>query len=107
MNGIRSGRCMLKTTRPTVVSMSFLSSSWISAPDDVLIVELLGEVHEAAADCATNGGQQLDLARLQHDDHFSEVAEGLAPGLGPAGPASTIYVSSFHHVPVNVRRTKL
>ena len=49
---------------------------------DVLIVELLGQVHEAAGDAAADRREQLDFAGLQRDDDFIEAAEDLARALG-------------------------
>ena len=76
-------------TRPTVVSTSFLSSSCDLGVDDVLIVELLGQVHEAAADAALDRREQLDLAGLQRDHRLHRtlpktlaVALGVRLGLG-------------------------
>ena len=42
MNGISSGMCMLKMTRPTVVSMSLLVELLNLGVHDVLVVEVLG-----------------------------------------------------------------
>jgi hypothetical protein len=81
MNGISSGRLVLKTTRPTVVSTSFLLEVEDLGVRDVLIVELLGEVHVATADAALDRREQLDLAGLQRDHHFIEVAEDLSGAL--------------------------
>src|SRR5205085_7465545 len=45
---------------------------------DVLVVELLGEIHETAADADADRREELDLAGLQRDHHVVEAAEGLA-----------------------------
>src|SRR6185436_6842474 len=51
------------------------------AVDDVLVVEVLGEIHEAAAYAHFDGREQLHLGGLQRDHHVVEAAEDLALAL--------------------------
>ena len=64
MNGISSGRRRLKMTRPTVVSISVLSTSWTSACDDVLVVVLRRQVDVAAGVADADRRVGLDVALL-------------------------------------------
>ena len=82
MNGMTSGKMHVEDDAADGGLDELLVELLDLGVDDVLIVELLGQVHEAAADPAADGREQLHLAGLQRDHDFIEVAEGLAEALG-------------------------